>query len=63
MGFVDTDLTRTFEVAKSTPDEIVRRALDALESGAEEALADENTQQVKRSLSAQPSVYLQTIER
>jgi NAD(P)-dependent dehydrogenase (short-subunit alcohol dehydrogenase family) len=63
MGFVDTDLTRTFDVAKSSPDEIVRRALDALESGAEEALADENTQQVKRGLSAEPGVYLRAIER
>lgn len=63
MGFVDTDLTRGFDMPKVTPDEVVKRALDALEAGADEVLADEITQQVKRGLSAEPGVYLQTLER
>jgi len=63
MGFVDTDLARGVEMPKSTPDDVVRRALDALEAGAEEVLADELTQQVKRGLSAEPGIYLQTIAR
>ena len=58
MGFVDTDLTRGIEMPKSTPEDIVRRAFDGLESGAQEVLADEFTQQVKRGLSADPGVYL-----
>lgn len=58
MGFVDTDLTRGIEMPKSTPEAIVRRAFDALEAGAEEVLADELTQQVKRSLVAEPAIYL-----
>ncbi|MDO9435672.1 SDR family oxidoreductase [Hydrogenophaga sp.] len=58
MGFVDTDLTRGIEMPKSTPEEIVRRAFDRLEAGAEEVLADDFTQQVKRGLSADPGVYL-----
>ncbi len=58
MGFVDTDLTRGIEMPKSTPEAIVRRAFEALEAGAEEVLADELTQQVKRGLSAEPGVYL-----
>lgn len=58
MGFVDTDLTRGIDAPKSTPESIVERALDALESGAEEVLADEMTQQVKRGLAATPAVYL-----
>lgn len=58
MGFVDTDLTRGIDAPKSTPGAIVERALDALEAGAEEALADEMTQQVKRALVATPPVYL-----
>lgn len=58
MGFVDTDLTRGIEAEKSSPDAVVARALDALEAGAEEVLADELTQRVKRSLSAEPGVYL-----
>ena len=63
MGFVDTDLTRGIDAAKSTPEAVVRRALDALEAGAEEVLADEITQQVKRGLSIETPVYLQTLAR
>jgi NAD(P)-dependent dehydrogenase (short-subunit alcohol dehydrogenase family) len=59
MGFVDTDLTRGFEVPKSAPDVIVARAFDALEAGASEAVADEVAAQVKRGLSAEAAVYLQ----
>ena len=58
MGFVDTDLTRGIEMAKSTPQDVVRYTLDALEAGAEEALADEMTRKVKQGLSAHPGVYL-----
>lgn len=63
MAFVDTDLTKGFEMAKSTPEDVVRRALDALEAGAEEVLADALTQQVKKGLSAEPGVYLRAVER
>lgn len=59
MAFVDTDMTQGIASPKSTPEDIVARALDALEAGADEALADELTQQVKLGLSAQPGVYLQ----
>jgi NAD(P)-dependent dehydrogenase (short-subunit alcohol dehydrogenase family) len=58
MGFVDTDLTQGIEMPKSTPEDVVRRALDALEAGAEEVLADELTRQVKGGLSAEPGIYL-----
>lgn len=63
MGFVDTDLTRNFELPKSRPDDVVGRALDALEAGADEVLADPLTQQVKQGLSAEPGVYLQVLAR
>ena len=59
VGFIDTDLTRGFDVPKSTPDAVVRTALDALEANASEVLADEPTRQVHAGLSAQPAVYLQ----
>jgi NAD(P)-dependent dehydrogenase (short-subunit alcohol dehydrogenase family) len=59
MGFVDTDLTQGIDAPKSTPEAIVARALDALEAGAEEVLADEITGQVKLGLAANPGVYLQ----
>ncbi|WP_140634876.1 SDR family oxidoreductase [Methylibium rhizosphaerae] len=58
MGFVDTDLTHGIDMPKSTPQAVVARALDALEAGADEALADEITLQVKQGLSAEPAVYL-----
>ncbi len=58
MGFVDTDLTRGIDAPKSTPQAIVGQALDALEAGEQEVLADEQTRQVKQGLSASPAVYL-----
>jgi NAD(P)-dependent dehydrogenase (short-subunit alcohol dehydrogenase family) len=58
MGFVDTDLIRTFDVPKATPEEIVKRALDELEAGEDEALGDERTIQVKQGLSAPRPSYL-----
>ena len=63
VGFVDTDLTRDFDAPKSNPDLVVRRTYDALEAGADEVLADEITQQVKRGLSAQPGIYLNAVAR
>ena len=58
MAYVDTDLTRGFDVPKSSPLEIVRRALDGLESGLHEVLADELTQQIKRGMTAPTPSYL-----
>jgi hypothetical protein len=63
MGFVDTDLTRAIDLAKSTPEAVVRRALDALERGDDEVLADDLTHKVKQGLSANPGVYLHALER
>ncbi len=59
MGFVDTDLTHGIDAPKSSADEIVARALDALEAGADEVLADDITRQVKLGLAAEPGIYLQ----
>jgi NAD(P)-dependent dehydrogenase (short-subunit alcohol dehydrogenase family) len=61
MGFVDTDMTRSFDVPKISADLVVQRAFDGLEAGAEEVLADELTQQVKRGLSADPASYLRRV--
>ena len=58
MAYVDTDLTRGFEVQKSSAEEIVQRALDGLEAGANEVLADALTQQVRQCLTAPRPVYL-----
>jgi len=58
VGFVDTDLTRDFDVKKSDPREVAVRTLDALEKGHEEVLADEQTEALKRSLSTEQPYYL-----
>ena len=58
MAYVDTDLTRGFDVPKSSPEAIVKRALDGLESDLDEVLADEITEQVKGGLTAARPSYL-----
>jgi NAD(P)-dependent dehydrogenase (short-subunit alcohol dehydrogenase family) len=58
MAYVDTDLTRGFDVPKSSSEEIVKRALDGLESGLDEVLADELTLQVKHGMTAARPSYL-----
>jgi NAD(P)-dependent dehydrogenase (short-subunit alcohol dehydrogenase family) len=58
MAYVDTDLTRGFDVPKSSPETIVKRALDGLESGLDEVLADELTAQVKGGLTAARPSFL-----
>jgi NAD(P)-dependent dehydrogenase (short-subunit alcohol dehydrogenase family) len=58
MAYVDTDLTRGFDIQKSSAEEIVQRALDGLEAGADEVLADALTQQVRQGLVAPRPVYL-----
>jgi NAD(P)-dependent dehydrogenase (short-subunit alcohol dehydrogenase family) len=62
MGFVDTDLTRGIDQPKSTPEAIVRHALDAMDAGVEEILADEATRQVKQSLSSPAAAYLEPLQ-
>jgi len=63
VSFVDTDLTKGLDVPKLAPADVVRTALDALEAGASEVLADELTRKVHAGLSADPAVYLQPITR
>lgn len=62
MGYVDTDLTRGFDVPKTSADEIVQRAFDGLEAGADEVLADVITQQVKQGLTAPRPAYLPVVQ-
>jgi NAD(P)-dependent dehydrogenase (short-subunit alcohol dehydrogenase family) len=62
-GFIDTDLTRGIDAPKSTPDEIVRVTLAALERGEDQVLADEITRQVHGGLSAERPVYFGSTAR
>jgi hypothetical protein len=52
MSFVDADLASEIAAPKNSTDKTVKRALDARESGLDEALADESTKLVTQGLSA-----------
>jgi NAD(P)-dependent dehydrogenase (short-subunit alcohol dehydrogenase family) len=58
MAFVDTDLVRAIDGPKTSPAEIVAHALDGVEAGQDEVLADERTRLVKQGLSAAHASYL-----
>jgi NAD(P)-dependent dehydrogenase (short-subunit alcohol dehydrogenase family) len=58
MAFVDTDLVRAIAGPKTSADDIVTRALDGLEVGLDEVLADERTTLVKQGLTAPTPSYL-----
>jgi len=58
VGFIDTDLTHGLDVPKLPPEVVAARALDALEAGASEVMADEASQMVKARLSAEAAPYL-----
>lgn len=49
-GFIDTRLSEGFDVPKHSPDTIADLALDAIEDGRDEVLADERTREMKKSL-------------
>jgi len=50
-GFIDTDMAALASGPKDSPEDVVRQALDAVEAGQPEVLADERTRTVKASLS------------
>lgn len=53
-GAIDTDMMAGVDMPKSDPAEIVRAALDGIEAGALEILADDASAQAKASLGASP---------
>jgi len=58
VGYLDTDMTKGYDIKKNDPRQVAARALDGLESGSEEVLADEQTNAIKRSLSTAQAYYL-----
>jgi NAD(P)-dependent dehydrogenase (short-subunit alcohol dehydrogenase family) len=54
MGLVDTDMARGLDAPKITPSALVDAALDAVESGAQEVLADDWARFVKSGLALGP---------
>ncbi|KUN09774.1 short-chain dehydrogenase [Streptomyces yokosukanensis] len=51
VGYIDTDMTTDVDAPKSVPEDIAALALDGVEAGAYEVLADEITRNVKAGLS------------
>ena len=58
VGYMDTDMVRHVTAPKSRPEDVVKAALEALEDGKSEVLADEVSRRIKQNLSAEPAVYL-----
>jgi NAD(P)-dependent dehydrogenase (short-subunit alcohol dehydrogenase family) len=52
VGYVDTDMTSAITDPKSQPEDIAKQAVDGIESGAHEVIADDLSRQVKSGLSA-----------
>jgi NAD(P)-dependent dehydrogenase (short-subunit alcohol dehydrogenase family) len=50
-SFIDTDMAALADAPKDTPESVARQALDAVEAGQIEVLADERTRTVKAELS------------
>lgn len=58
VGFIDTDMARGIDTKKTPPQVVADVALDELENGALEILADEQSRLVKRTLSTDDGYYL-----
>jgi short-subunit dehydrogenase len=58
VGFMDTDMTKGFDMQKVTPEDVSAQTFDALEAGKEEVLADKGTRAIKRSLAGEETFYL-----
>lgn len=59
-GFIDTDMARGFAGAKTSPASVAAQALDAVEAGQEEVLADAPARHAQAALGA--GRYLQSLD-
>jgi short-subunit dehydrogenase len=53
VGFMDTDMTAGTDAPKSSPDDVAAQAINGLESGAHEVLADDISRHVRAGLSGE----------
>ena len=58
VSFMDTDMTKGFEMKKVNPQQAAEAALTGIEANKEEVLVDDFTREVKRSLSNEQPMYL-----
>lgn len=57
VAYMDTDMTRGLDAPKAAPLEVARLALQGVEAGLAEVLADDTTRHVKQSLSSATPAY------
>jgi len=57
VAFMETDMTAGIPGPKASPDDVARQALEGVEAGLVEVLADGLTRQVKQSLSSDAPAY------
>jgi hypothetical protein len=61
-GFIDTDMAAMIDAPKVSPEEVARRAFDALEAGQVEVLVGERTRSVKASLSRDQELIYPSVQ-
>ena len=61
VGFVDTDLTQSLDIAKISPHTVAQHVFDGIQQNAFEVLVGESTQQLKQGLTANRSKLYQTL--
>lgn len=61
VGFMDTDMTNGIELPKVRREDVASQALDGVENGLEEVLADDISRTVKAGLSS--GIYLAPLAR
>ncbi|GAA0987141.1 hypothetical protein ENKNEFLB_00148 [Nocardioides aquaticus] len=61
MGLVDTDMARAVDASKIAPADLAGAGLDAIESGAQEVLADDWAKFVKSGLNLDPKTRYEQI--
>ncbi|MBF9129604.1 SDR family oxidoreductase [Plantactinospora sp. S1510] len=52
VGYIDTDMSAHVDAPKISPEDVARQAIDGIEAGAFEVLADETSRRVRGGLSA-----------
>lgn len=63
LGLADTDMSSAWDVPKISPSELVDAALDGVEAGSAEVLADEWSRGIKARLSLAPEEFNAAMER
>jgi NAD(P)-dependent dehydrogenase (short-subunit alcohol dehydrogenase family) len=61
MGLVDTDMAKGIEAPKIAPSDLANAGLDAIESGAQEVLADDWAKFIKSGLNLEPKARYEQI--